>query len=40
MEERYVYLAIPVSAFFMEAFVVKQLRETVKGRADDTATRE
>lgn len=40
MEVRYVYLAIPVSVFFMAFFAVKQLRETVKGRADDTATRE
>lgn len=40
MEVRYVYLAIPVSAFFMAVFVVKPQGETVKGRTDDAATRE
>lgn len=40
MEVRYVYLAIPVSAFFMAVFAVKQLGETVTGRADDTEPRE
>lgn len=39
MEVRYVYLAIPVSAFFMAVFTVKQLGETVTGKADDTETR-
>lgn len=39
MEVRYVYLAIPVSAFFMAVFAVKQLGETVTGKADDTETR-
>lgn len=40
MEVRYVYLAIPVSAFFMAVFAVKQLGETVTGKRDDTETRE
>lgn len=40
MEVRYVYLAIPVSAFFMAVFAVKQLAETVTGKGDDTETRE
>ena len=40
MEVRYVYLAIPVSAFFMAVFAVKQLGETVTGKTDDTETRE
>lgn len=40
MEVRYVYLAIPVSAFFMTVFAVKQLGETVTGKGDDTETRE
>lgn len=40
MEVRYVYLAIPVSAFFMAVFAVKQLGEAVTGRADDTEPRE
>lgn len=40
MEVRYVYLAIPVSAFFMAVFAVKQLGETVTGKGDDTETRE
>lgn len=40
MEVRYIYLAIPVSAFFMAVFAVKQLGEAVMGKADDTATRE
>lgn len=39
MEVRYVYLAIPVSAFFMAVFAVKQLAETVTGKGDDTETR-
>lgn len=39
MEVRYVYLAIPVSAFFMAVFAVKQLGETVTGRASDTEMR-
>lgn len=40
MEVRYVYLAIPVSAFFMAVFAAKQLGETVTGKGDDTETRE
>lgn len=40
MEVRYVYLAIPVSAFFMAVFAVKQLGEAVTGRTDETATRD
>ena len=40
MEVRYVYLAIPVSAFFMAVFAVKQLGETVTGKRDDTETSE
>ena len=40
MEVRYVYLAIPVSAFFMAVFAVKQLGETVTGKRDDTETRD
>lgn len=40
MEVRYVYLAIPVSAFFMAVFAVKQLGETVTGKGDDTEMRE
>lgn len=39
MEVRYVYLAIPVSAFFMAVFAVKHLGETVTGRADERETR-
>lgn len=34
MEVRYVYLAIPVSAFFMAVFAVKQLGEAVIGRIE------
>lgn len=37
MGVRYVYLAIPVSAFFMTIFAVKQLREAVTG--DERVTR-
>lgn len=33
-------VTIPMSAFFMAVFAVKQLGEAVTGRADDTATRE
>lgn len=40
MEVRYVYLAIPVSAFFMAVFAVKQLGEAVLGRTEPTATRD
>ncbi len=40
MEVRYVYLAIPVSAFFMAVFAVKQLGEAVLGRIEPTATRD
>ena len=40
MKVRHVYLAIPVSAFFMAVFAVKQLGETVTGKGDDTETRE
>lgn len=40
MEVRYVYLAIPVSAFFMAVFAVKQLGKVVLGRTEPTATRD
>ena len=40
MEVRYVYLAIPVSAFFMAIFAVRQLGEAVLGRIEPTATRD
>lgn len=40
MEVRFVYLAVPVSAFFMAVFAVKQLGKTVTWKGDDTETRE
>ena len=40
MEVRYVYLAIPVSAFFMAVFAVKQLGETVLGRTEPKTTQD